>query len=797
MQIGSPALTGVGQQGILFNPVVPGFIFPLPRNNPLWTFTDNLSWTRGNHTLTFGGDVRISTMRELESDSPPTYNLGISSVDPILTSNMFSTTNFPNIDTATDLFNAEAVYAAIVGRLNNVSGANYVDGISKQYQVAGALNYKEAQRVGGIYFQDAYRITPHLALNYGFRWQFTGAIHNTNNFTTSPTFADLLGPSSGLFQPGTLTGDLNPQIALRPAPYTAAYKQPSPNLGFAWNPTWQSGVLGKLAGNGNLVIRGGIRISRFDEGWTTFEEATLFGNPGAQQTVALVPVAPGVPPGPGQFTAGSLSLDSTIVPGANPATFSPPFPESLFTFQGQTMASVDPHIRPPYVESWNFGIQRKLPSNTVLEINYVGNHSVHLWQNEDLNEVNIFENGFLQEFKNAQTNLAINGGASFADNTGAPGLVHLPIFDAAFGGAGNVNFGNTNFIQLLQQGQAGALAYQLASSPTFLCNMVGGTNFAPCAGFPAGQYPINFFQVNPFAAGVPALLLTNPGSESYNGLQIQVKHPVGHGVMLMANYAYSHALTNRYIGDYFTADEAIENFTTLRDPGLNRGPSPYDLRHTFRVYATYDLPFGYGKQFKSSSSVVNKIIGGWTAGTIVTAQSGRNFKLQGGFNTFNFYSGQLGAPDASDSGVVLNGVTRQQLQNNVGVFSGPTPGEPVVFLNPNLFANGAQPILPETTPGQLGDFIYLTGPRFFNADISIIKSIPIYEHLSLNFYAEMINAFNHPNWNVTDSSSFGTNNPAQYVNVSNVGTYTAASIANPGNGANGARSIQFRLQLQF
>jgi len=120
-----------------------------------------------------------------------------------------------------------------------------------------------------------------------------------------------------------------------------------------------------------------------------------------------------------------------------------------------------------------------------------------------------------------------------------------------------------------------------------------------------------------------------------------------------------------------------------------------------------------------------------------------------------------------------------------------------VFLNPNLFANGAQPILPETTPGQLGDFIYLTGPRFFNADISIIKSIPIYEHLSLNFYAEMINAFNHPNWNVTDSSSFGTNNPAQYVNVSNVGTYTAASIANPGNGANGARSIQFRLQLQF
>ncbi len=797
VQIGAPSLAG--GQGLLFNPIVPGFIFPLPRNNPLWSFTDNVSWTRGNHTFTFGGDIRISTMRELESDSPPTYNLGINSLDPAI--NMFNSANFPAINDATDLQNAEAFYATIVGRLNGVSGFNYVDGQTKQYQVAGSLNYREKQTVGGVYFQDAYRITPHFALNYGLRWQFSGAIHNTNNFTTSPTFADLLGPSTGLFQPGQLGGNADPQVSLRPAPYTNDYRQPAPNFGFAWNPAWQNGLLGKIAGNGGLVIRGGVRISRFDEGWTTFEEATLFGNPGPQQTVSLIPVDPSGPnPGPGQFAAGSLNLASNIVPLTNPTSFSPPFSESLFTFQNQPFATVDPRIRPPYVESWNFGIQKKLPSNTVFEITYVGNHSVHLWQNLDLNEVNIFENGFLNEFKNAQANLGINGGTSFADNTGKPGLVSLPIFDAAFGGAGSSlasqSFTNPNFIALLQQGQAGALAYQLASTSSFLCNMVGGTNFAPCAGFGPGAYPKNFFQVNPYAAGVPALLLTNPGSESYNGLQVQVKHPVGHGLMLMGNYAYSHSFTNRYIGDYFTSDEALENFTTLRNPGLNRGPSPYDLRHTFRVYATYDLPFGAGKQFKASNSIVNKIIGGWTAGTILTAQSGRDFKLQGGFNSFNYYSSFFGAPDASDSGVVLNGVTKAQLQNNIGVFPGPTPGEPVVFLNPKLFANGNQPILPETTPGQLGQFIYLRGPRFVNTDISVIKSIPIFERLRLNFYAEMINAFNHPNWTITDNFSGSTNNPAQYANIQST-TFSAASIANPNNGAHGARSIQFRLQLQF
>src|SRR5437879_13339558 len=132
---------------------------------------------------------------------------------------------------------------------------------------------------------------------------------------------------------------------------------------------------------------------------------TTFGNHGADQSVFFQPGN-----AQGQFAPGSLSLSDTITRNAIPATFSPPFSQSLFTFSNQTFATVDPKIRSPYVQSWNFGIQRKLPGNTVLEINYVGNHSVHLWQNFDLNEVNIFENGFLTAFKNAQTNLAIHGG---------------------------------------------------------------------------------------------------------------------------------------------------------------------------------------------------------------------------------------------------------------------------------------------------------------------------------------------------------------------------------------------------
>jgi len=795
-QIAAASLAG--GLGSIFQPIIPSFIFPLPRNNPLWNIYDNVSWTHGRHTFTFGGDFRLSTMHELEFNSPPTWSVGLSSLDPALA--MFNTTNFPNIDTATDLPNAEAFYGTLVGRLASIFGFNEVSSKTRQYQIAGALNYLEKQTVGGLYIQDAFRVTPHLALNYGFRWQLTGAIHNTNNFAASPTYADLLGPSTQLFKPGELNGNLNPVITLRPAPYSADLKQPAPNFGFAWNPGWQDGLLGKMADNGNLVIRGGYRISRYDEGWTTFEQASFFSNPGPTQTVFLFPGS-----GAGQFAPGSLNLDSTVTPNAFPATFSFPLPESSFTFASQPFGTVNPKIRAPYVQSWNFGIQRKLPGDIVLEVNYVGNHSIHMWTNTDLNEVNIFENGFLNEFKNAQANLqvclatpACASNPSF-QNQGLPGQVALPIFDAAFGGTGAAlpsgalltsSYMNSAFIPLLQQGQAGALAYQLASTATYVCNMVGGTTFSPCSGYGTGKYPMNFFQVNPYAAGVPILLLSDPGSESYNGLQVQVKHPVGRGLMLNANYTYSHAFTNRYIGDYFTADEAEMNFTTLRNPHLSRVPSPYDFRHVFRVYGTYDLPFGTGRQFKTRSSILNRIIGDWTAGTILTAQSGRNFKLQGGFNTYNYYSGFFGFPNPSDSGVVLNGITRSQLQSNVGVYSGPTAGEPVVFLNPKLFANGNQPILPVTTPGQLGQFIFLTGPMYVNTDISLLKSIPIHERLRLNIYAEMLNAFNHPNWNITDNFSFSTNNPAQYVNVQSP-TYTAASPAN------GSRSIQFRLQLAF
>lgn len=822
-----PIAPNIVNAGPAFTPSVPdnASILPEPRNNPVWDLTDNVTWTHGNHSFTFGGHYRYSNQHDVNTQPPIAENLGISANDPAAA--MFNPTNSaPAGGPCTDvsqgcypgglssannneaIVDAEALYSILTGRVSSIAGLVPLDTASKAYKSGGITSIKEKQTVGGFYAQDAWKVTPHLALNFGFRWQLSGALFNTDNYFSSPDIPNFYGPSTSLFQPGQLNGVANPQLQLRPKTYNGDYKQPSPNFGIAWNPDFENGFLGKLFGGSNTVIRGGFAINHYDEGWIPWENVSTGSI--SNQSVSL---------NPGQFTAGSITFDPTgaSLPSLNPipGSFNLPMSEANLTFTSDGFIStVNPNIRNPYIENWTIGIQRKIGGNWAVEADYVGNHAVHMWAAYDINEVNIFQNvnglnSFLQDFQNAQLNFAASGGATFS------GANPTPILTQAFGNSNSAApFSDPANLLLVQTGQAGALAGVITKNPIFFCNLVW-TGFAPCVNqnylsagqqLPAGAqlYPFNFFQVNPYAGGQAATLLSDPGSESYNGLQLQVKHPFGHGLNFQANYAYSHSFTNRYLGDYFQADGALIDFTTLRNPGYNRVPSPYDLRHTFRTYWTYDLPFGKGKQFASNvGTMLDRAIGGWTIGANMYAQTGRNFKLAGGQNTYNNWDGPDPAhangtpagilnyvPNENDSGVVLNGMTVSQIQNRVGVYFTGNAFSPVSILPASLFGPGGA-IQSESTPGVLGQNVFLKGPRTVDVDLSVIKTIGIWERLRFNIYAEFLNAFNHPSFNFIDGYSFGTNNPAQYLLV-NQQPYAPGSV-----GQNGNRQIQFRLQMQF
>lgn len=748
------------------------------RNNPVWNLYDNLRWEKGSHSLSFGGNWIRSFVHTSSTGAAgiPRYTFGVTSADPV--NAIFNSTNLPAIS-QTDLANATNLYALLTGRVNNVTINRNLDARSHQYANFQPIYTTELMKSFGLYFADSWRVSRSFTLNYGLRWDFQGDNENPNGVYTSPTVADLFGPSGSiagspytpnLFDPGSLSGVQNPAIYQRSKAYNADNFNPAPHIGFAWNPSFQQGILARILGDRKSVLRGGYSLNYYSEGMLSFTDL-VGNNPGPTQTAT---VTPGV-----NFAPGSLSVSDPI-PAATafPTSFTFPLALSNFAFANRTVGSIDPNIKAPYVQTWSFGIQREVKEGTVVEVRYAGNHGVHLWHAYNVNEVNIYENGFLSQFQTAQQNLSINRAAgkgnTFANN-GLPGQTPTPIFGTAFAGLTPAQgFSNTSFVSLLQTGQAGSLANQLAQTANYFCNMVG-SSFSPCrarGSTAPGPYPINFFQLDPYVA--TANFLTSDSFSNYNGLQVEVRQRFWHGLTSNGNYTYSHSLTDRYSKSV----DNIANFTTLRDRRLDYGPSPFDLRHVIQIYGTYDIPFGKGRMFSLNNRVIEAIAGNWTLGSIFRFQTGLPFRLSSGQLTVN----------QQDSGVIPL-VSTSALQNNVGVFK---TGNPYVYyLNPQTIAsNGrANPsylALP-TTAGQFGSFIYLYGPHFITDDLSIAKSASIFERVRMEIRAEMVNAFNHPIFQVPTGGTFGIN----FISIASTtfGRSTATTTI--------PRQVQLRIRFVF
>jgi len=398
---------------------------PSRRNNPILNLYDNFSWIKGKHTMTFGGALRRASVWESYYDVAwggagiPGWVLGTAWGDPIqgvLTPSVLPNFYYNDPSEAWDL------YALLTGRVSYIWGGRNVDEKTHDYQNGVPFMRREYQRQFGFYFQDSYRVKPTLTLNFGLRWEFQGPIKNTNNTYTSPTLADLYGPSSRLFAPGELNGVAEPKIHQQSNVYDPDYMNPAPNFGFAWNPSFQKGPLGKLFGDRKTVFRGNYGINYYAEGMMTF---TYFAgsNPGLTQSMYLYPGYPGFE------TPGSLTLDTKSIDlFYDPPAFEFPMDMTSFALSGQWFGGIAPNMKTPYVQNWSFGIQRELAKKTVFEARYAGNHGVHLWRAYNLNEVNIFENGFLNEFKAAQRNLALNlaNGLSGFGNRGSAGTICSP-----------------------------------------------------------------------------------------------------------------------------------------------------------------------------------------------------------------------------------------------------------------------------------------------------------------------------------------------------------------------------------
>jgi hypothetical protein len=780
---------------------------------PVFNASDTMTWQHGAHTMNYG----FSWWREQNhyynpAAGYPVVNFGLANGDPAQGA---ITSGLPNASPG-QLAEAEQLYAILVGRISGIQGGGggypFVTSANNYVQEVGRYNLDELTGGKGLFFQDSYRIRTNLTLNFGLRWDFTSADKDISKLYHSASPAAIFGPSGvgNLFNPGSLTTDpngLNPTLTQNPNPYNSWNVAPQPAFGFAWTPKNRS----------SLVVRGGFSLRKFTEPQQyVWNQASDYGS-FYYQSFFLNANGTG---GPGAFTPGSLSI-SDFDPNASPTQAFPPYVYGLApaTFQTSEAASdftflggpglngINPKIQQPYTESWNLGVQHQLGESRALEIRYVGSHSARQWLNINPNEINIFgttsqfTDSFLTQFKNAQTNLAINqaqGVTSFANN-GYAGQQPTPIFDAAFAGESSggpgvpqVDYGQDPFLTQLRTGQAGAMAGILAGvggTVPYFCNLVGNS-FLPCANNVAAGtfnaagagYPINYFQSNPYSQVIGSSYTVAEGYSNYNALQVDFRQRAWHGLQFDANYTWSHTLGVATQNNWQGQGAVF----SLRDMRLSYGPTLYDLRHVVHINGTYDLPFGKGKQFANSSNVLDHIIGGWTLGTIFTFQTGAPFLILGGTNTFNDYG---------DGGVTLNGVAPSQLQSSVGKY--PIQGTSnVAFINPKyLPSSGGNYITANTTPGTFGQRVWLHGPHNTYDDVSIAKHFPITEKYRFTLQAEMLNAFNHPTFGpaaTNGAANFG------YNALQNSGFGLSGNTLNPQNSPNGgARVIELRANFEF
>ncbi len=240
------------------------------------------------------------------------------------------------------------------GKLNFDDLTAFLEGLpSSGTQASGYTNRHEYQNNNGLYIQDSFRWTPRLTLNYGLRWDYYGVAGEKNDlfYRLVPAAGGTLEQVGGPGGPSEL--------------YNPDWKNFAPRFGFAWDVT----------GKGTTVLRGGYGIF-FD----AFSQDMFLGHLPYNCTFCPGPAYTGV----GGAPITSLGLASSPGPNQIPITAGLPVygnAAPLGNFFG-----IDPNIRTPYVQNFNFNLQQAFGNKVTMELGYVGSKGTRLFRFVDANQ---------------------------------------------------------------------------------------------------------------------------------------------------------------------------------------------------------------------------------------------------------------------------------------------------------------------------------------------------------------------------------------------------------------------------
>jgi Carboxypeptidase regulatory-like domain/TonB dependent receptor len=292
-----------------------------------FNYYDNLTWQRGRHLFTMGGQATRYQQNYLNSGN--VGFLGQFGYTGAYTENL-SASNGPGYGPAD----------FVLGRIFNTQLASPLGNVgNRQWRVAG-------------YFQDDFKVSSRLTVNLGLRYEYDQPWYEQNNKTANVLpngTVEYAGHVPALAVPGST-------VCPTHACYNANYKQIMPRLGFAYQL------------NAKTVIRGGYGTTSFFEGYSFNQRLT--SSPPFSQSINTNASSP------------------TTTSGGTPFTVTDAFSQPL-GIQNSTYSVWPQNNQPAYIQQYNLTVERALTNELSLSVGYHGQNGDHLADYRDGNQLTL------------------------------------------------------------------------------------------------------------------------------------------------------------------------------------------------------------------------------------------------------------------------------------------------------------------------------------------------------------------------------------------------------------------------
>lgn len=709
----------------------------------LVSYSTQLVISKGAHLIKVGGEQRIFYNNFWQ----PNYPTGFMT----FTDNVTSPN--PNSDTTEiclngDCSNPDNIQTISTGNPFASLAFGYGDNINASSQLVVTPSVANKSLETGFYVQDDWKVTSKLTVNLGLRYQWSSPYTSRGNqiefsnftansgvnldLTSLPAAAQAANAMSvqaqmqsiGLNYPASqqLLGTTQfPTSSKRTIP--TYWKDLGPRLGFSYQVDPQT------------VVRGGAGI------YFGMSPATNFQYPGSafRKTANIF------------FTNDNFQTQSATLTNPFPAGFTGPQGTQYGQFANWgyqnpndlgTTAARDANI---YM--WNLGIQRLLPSQIVLGVDYSANRSTHLpWAGT--NNRSFMPSALLAQISAAQRSsyeaMPGNGVGSCDPSSCVSNFLQT--------GVGNP------FFSMFTAGCTPSSTNPCFNEPNSNYGDPGGT-------LPLGTLLNQYPQFNGDFEG----LMIEEASSWYNALQVRFQKRTTHHISFEGSYTISKATDDSSAGrNNWVGALGVGIPQQLDRLSLEHSIGGNDTPQRLALAVVVDLPIGRQQWIGGNMNRgLDAVIGGWSLATIITEQSGQPMAL-----------GMSNARLAN--GTQRPQVLCSQFKTGTSMHSAALSWQnanPDAYLNQSCFGDPG-----DQTPGNAPR--YFSGLRvdgIHNMDLNLYKSFVPKENMRIEVRAEMFNFTNHPR--------FGQPNSA-------VGDPLFGTVTSDAPGEN-PRTFQFGLRFEF